>query len=87
MIVLYFYTNTFPERCAVPDMAVFYSYLMCFLGMLLRYFLNYSGMAPAVPYFYWYHSCCYIPRAQLFLLHGLHILKIFGFFLDLISFS
>jgi len=35
-----------------------------FSGMLLRYFLNYFDTAPVVPYFYWYHFCCYIPRAQ-----------------------
>jgi hypothetical protein len=36
----------------VPDVAVFYIYFMCFfLGTLLRYFLNYFGIAPVVPCF------------------------------------
>ena len=48
--VLYFYISTFQSRCAVPNMAVFCSFLNgCFLGMLLRYFLSNFEMVPAVP--------------------------------------
>ena len=37
----YFYISTFSSMCAVPNMAVFCSYLTsCFPGMLLTYFLN-----------------------------------------------
>ena len=39
--LLYFYISTFQSMCAVPNMAVFCSYLIsCFPGMLLTYFLN-----------------------------------------------
>ena len=39
--LLYFYISTFPSMYAVPNMAVFCSFLtLCFPGMLLTYFLN-----------------------------------------------
>ena len=39
--LLYFYISTFRSMCAVPNMAVFCSFLTsCFPGMLLTYFLN-----------------------------------------------
>ena len=39
--LLYFYSSTFQNMCAVPNMAVFCSSLTsCFPGMLLTYFLN-----------------------------------------------
>ena len=39
--LLYFYISTFWSTCAVPNMAVFWSFLTsCFPGMLLTYFLN-----------------------------------------------
>ena len=39
--LLYFYISTFRSLCAVPNMAVFYSYLTSwFPCMLLTYFLN-----------------------------------------------
>jgi len=46
--LLYFY---FPKCvCAVPNMAVFWSYLTsCFHGMLLTYFLNDFEIVPVAP--------------------------------------
>jgi len=39
--VLYLYVDPFQSMCAVSSMGVFISFLMlCFPGMLLRYFLN-----------------------------------------------
>ena len=39
--LLYFYISTFRSMCAVPNMAVFCSFLTsCFPGMLLTYLLN-----------------------------------------------
>ena len=39
--LLYFYISTFRSVCAVPNMAVFCSFLTsCFPGMLITYFLN-----------------------------------------------
>jgi hypothetical protein len=47
--VLYFYIITFRSMCAVPNMAIFCSYLMCFQRMLLRYFLNDFEIVPVAP--------------------------------------
>ena len=47
---LYFYISTFRSMCAVPNMAVFWSSLtLCFLGMLLTYFLNDFEIVPVAP--------------------------------------
>jgi hypothetical protein len=44
---LYFYISTFRNTCAVPNMAVFCSSLiLCFPGVLLRYFQNNFEMVP-----------------------------------------
>ena len=48
--LLYFYISTFRSICAVPNMAVFWSYLTsCFPGMLLTYFLNDFEIVPVAP--------------------------------------
>ena len=48
--LLYFYISTFRIICAVPNMAVFCSYLTsCFPGMLLTYFLNDFEIVPVAP--------------------------------------
>ena len=48
--LLYFYTSTFRNMCAVPNMAVFGSSLTsCFPGMLLTYFLNDFEIVPVAP--------------------------------------
>ena len=48
--LLYFYVSTFRSMCAVPNMAVFCSYLTsCFPGMLLTYFLNDFEIVPVAP--------------------------------------
>ena len=71
----------------MPNMAVFYSSLVsCFSGTLLRYFMNYFDMAPVVPYFYLLSLLPLYSTCAVFLLYGFHILKIFDFFLDRISF-
>jgi len=50
LYLLHFYISTFRSMCAVPNMAVFWSFLTsCFPGMLLRYFLNDSEIVPVVP--------------------------------------
>ena len=44
LVLLFFYVSTFRSMCAVPNMAVFCSYLTSwFPGMLLTYFLNENG--------------------------------------------
>jgi len=48
--LLYFYISTFRSMCAVPNMAVFWSFLTsCFPGMLLTYFLNDFEIVSVVP--------------------------------------
>ena len=48
--VLYFYISTLRSTCAVPNMAVFCSYLIsCFPGTLLRCFLNDFEIFPVAP--------------------------------------
>jgi len=48
--LLYFYISTFRSMCAVPNMAVFCSFLTSsFPGMLLTYFLNYFEIVPVAP--------------------------------------
>ena len=45
--LLCFYISTFRSVCAVPNMAVFWSFLTsCFPGMLLKYFLNNIEIVP-----------------------------------------
>jgi len=64
--LLYFYISTFRRMCAVPNMAVFCSFVTsCFPGALLTYFLNEFEIVP-VPYYYWYLLCFYIPFALYF---------------------
>ena len=65
-----FYISTFRSMCALPSMSVLSSsFISCFPGTLLRYFLNDSGST--CPYCYWYHICFYIPRCDslIFLQH------------------
>jgi len=48
--LLYFYISTFRRMCAVPNMAIFCSFLTsCFPGMLFTYFLNDFEIVPVVP--------------------------------------
>jgi len=48
--LLYFYISTFQSVCAVPNMAVFCSFLTsCFPGMLLTYFVNNFEIVPVAP--------------------------------------
>jgi len=48
--LLYSYISTFRSMCAVPNMAVFWSFLTsCFPGMLLTYFLNDFEIVPVAP--------------------------------------
>ena len=61
---VYFYISTFRSMCAVPTMAVFFSYLTsCFRDMLLRYFLNDFEMVPFAPVVIGIIFVFYIPRA------------------------
>jgi len=47
---LYFYISTFRSMCAVPNMAVFCSFLTsCLPDMSLTYFLNDSEIVPVAP--------------------------------------
>ena len=48
--LLYFYVSTFRSMSAVPNMAVFCSFLTSWLpGMLLTYFLNDFEIVPVAP--------------------------------------
>jgi hypothetical protein len=48
--LLYFYISTFRSMCAVPNMAVFWSFLTSYIpGMLLTYFLNDFDIVPVAP--------------------------------------
>ena len=48
--LLHFYISTFRSMCAVPNVAVFCSFLTsCFPGMLLTYFLNDFEIVPVAP--------------------------------------
>ena len=48
--LLYFYISTFRSMCAIPNMALFWSFLtLCFPGMLLTYFLNDFEIVPVAP--------------------------------------
>src|SRR5215469_10000157 len=50
LALLYFYVSTFQSRCAVPNIAIFCSFLTSwFPGMLLTYFLNDFEMVPVAP--------------------------------------
>ena len=63
--LLFFYISTFRSMCAVPNMAVFCSYLTsCFPGMLLTYFPNDFEIVPVAPiitgiiFVYTFHMRC-----------------------------
>ena len=63
--LLYFYISTFRSMCAVPNMAIFCSFLTsCFPGMLLTYFLSDFEIVPAAPiitgiaFGFTFHMCC-----------------------------
>ena len=48
--LLYFYISAFRSMCALPNMAIFCSFLTsCFPGMLLTYFLNDFEIVPVAP--------------------------------------
>ena len=50
MSVSNFYVGTFRSMCAVPSRAhLSSSLILCFVGMLLRYFLNDFVMVPVAP--------------------------------------
>jgi hypothetical protein len=50
LALLCFYVSTFRSMCAVPNMAVFCSFLtLWFPGMLLMYFLNDFEIVPVAP--------------------------------------
>jgi hypothetical protein len=50
LTLMYFYVSTFQTMCAVPNMAVFCSYLTSwFPGMVFTYFLNDFEMVPVTP--------------------------------------
>ena len=63
--LLYFCVSTFRSMCAVPNMAVFCSFLtLCFPDMLLTYFLNDVETFPVAPiitgisFVLTFHMCC-----------------------------
>jgi hypothetical protein len=59
LALMYFYISTSRRMCAVPNMAVFCSFLTSwFPGMVLTYFLNDFEMVPVAPiitYYYYYY--------------------------------
>jgi hypothetical protein len=64
--VLYCDTSTSHSVCAVPNVAVCYSSLLCFPGVLLRCFLNGFQMVVVAPLYYWYNLCSYVPHTLYF---------------------
>ena len=65
--LLYFYISTFRSMCAVPNMAVFCSFLSSyFLGMLFTYILNDFEIVPAVTIITGTTFLFYIPHALYF---------------------
>jgi hypothetical protein len=49
--LMYFYISTFRTVCAVPNMAVFYSFLTSrFSGMVFTYFLNDFEVVPVAQF-------------------------------------
>ena len=87
--VLYYYISTFHSMCAVPNMAVFCSsWMLCFLGMLLRYCLSDFWMVPVAPivtglllllllsllfhYYYYYYIHMYVTTDQYYIHAVLH---------------
>lgn len=60
-------SQQFSHKCAVPNMAVCCSSLVCFPGRLLRYFLNDFGMIPVAPgitfVFALHMQCTFIVRS------------------------
>ena len=63
--LLYFYIRTFRSVCAVSNIAVFCtSLILCFPGILLRYFLDDFEMVPVAPIItgiksvFTFHMCC-----------------------------
>ena len=72
--LLYFYISTFRSMCAVPNMAIFWSFLTsCFPGMLLTYFLNDSETVPVariitgIAFVFTFHMrCISIARSSYF---------------------
>jgi len=88
MIVWYFYSSTSQSTCTVPSVAVFCSSLMlCFPGMLLRYFLNDFEMVPVAFIFYLVSLLVIHCTCGMFLLSGICILKSFlaSFFITFLS--
>jgi len=89
--VLCFYINSFRSMCAMSNVAVFYSFLICFPGVLLGNFLNDSEMVPVASFvagvtsvFYILHGlcccCCCCCKVYIFQNH-------FSVFLDHVSIS
>jgi len=80
--LLYFYISTFRSMCAVPNMAVFCSFLTsCFSGMLLTYFLNDFEIFPVasiitgITFVFIFYMCCVsIVRSLYFIIYNLLLL-------------
>ena len=74
----YFYISTFRSMCAVPNMAVFCSFLT---SWLLTYFLNDFETVPVAPVIcYCYHLCFYLPQALYFYCKVFIFWNLVGFF-------
>ena len=73
LALLFFYVSTYWSTCAVPNMAVFCSFLTWFPGMSLTYFVNGLEMVPIAPIitgitldFTFYMCCISIVRSLYF---------------------
>ena len=65
--LFYFYISTFRIMCALPNMAVSWSFLTsCFPGMLITYFLNDFEIVPVAPIITGITFWFYIPHALYF---------------------
>ena len=80
--VLYPYLSSFRSMCAVPNVAVFSSSLMCFLGVLRGDFLNDFQLVPVAPFVFDVTFVFYIPQALCFCCKIFIFQNHFGLFLD-----
>jgi len=72
--LLYFYISNFQSMCAVPNMAVFCSFLTSwFPGMLLMYFLSDFEIVPVAP------IITGITFVFTFNMHCISVVKVFTF--------
>ena len=86
--LLYFYISTFRSMCAVPNVALFCSFLTSwFRGMLLTYFLNDFEIVPVVPIITGITSVFTFHMHCISIVSSLYFKIFLGFFFNHISVS